>query len=555
MPDYFLPDAPMESSPEIHAPLAPRLVRWPLWVWALQLLPSSLLIALAVWRMKSGDAFNVDWRTWLGFVIGLAWTASAAASLFFQSTRIWLAKNWPKWCLSAVSILVIAVMMDVVFTASGMVPTLSRQRSRSIKYAHDGMTATRLIPQEIVRDDGERIEINQRGFRGKEINAVKEPSILRIVIAGGSQVFDYQGGGWPGLVGSELERRGYDVEVINVGVPGHNSVDSLAKLIGDVWTLSPDIVFVCHTWNDIKFFSRLTPQSPYRELPPPESVTWEKDWRLFPEGLDRWLTVSSIYRLCRVTLIELMFSEEGRLTQTTQHEALSSESLGVRQFALNLRLIHALTQQIGAEMVVAKQAYLESGVGTSGKRVEQYAQRNLLMTLAQRDKCYQLCNEVIDRLAGDGVEVVDMHAALGSKPEYFYDGIHFSPAGSQAVSLVVADVLEDNLQRLRDGGSAGQPLQPPTIDGGRCARAVADRERRGRYPITVGPNSSTCCGPSLTGGVRVGNRLVRNHRSQQEARRSCGSLLATSCILPRRVRSSSLPSGSTSCTIQYFSTS
>ena len=144
-------------------------------------------------------------------------------------------------------------MIDVLVTALGWSPTVAEQRAHSITYTFGPFTSYRLIPKKILVKGGDPIHINRRGFRGAEIVGKKKPGNSRIVILGGSQVFDYNGGDWPAMLGEELRRRGHDVDVINAGVPGHDTTRSLVKLLTDIWTLEPDVIVLCQAWNDIKY--------------------------------------------------------------------------------------------------------------------------------------------------------------------------------------------------------------------------------------------------------------------------------------------------------------
>lgn len=438
---------------------------WPLWVWGLQLLPAIFLLVFALWRISLLDGRPADIKTLVALGIASIWFLGILLGLALPQGRAWLKKRWRDWCLSAVMLLVCVTILDVALTILGIVPTHEWQKARSVKYAFGRLTKNRLVPQDIIVDNGKDIHINRHGYRGPEFDVTKTQDSVRIVFAGGSQVFDYAGGGWPAMVGDELRQRGHSVDVLNVGVAGHDSVDSLVKLVADVWTLSPDIIFLCNTWNDIKYFYRLGPLSPYRNLPPAEPVSWNKDWRLYPQGLDRLLMASSIYRFFRVAIIDFLITGEGRRTgkreRSFQTNSLSIDQPGPRQFALNLRLIYELAQHIGAELVVCRQARLEAGAGTTGMPVEEYVRRNVGISLSQLERAYRIADEIIDTLAVEtGVEVVDMHAGLQSKAEFFYDGVHFNPKGSRAVSIIIADALEDNLDRL------GQKNHQKSIDGG-----------------------------------------------------------------------------------------
>ena len=127
------------------------------------------------------------------------------------------------------------------------------------------------------------------------------------------------------------------------------------------------------------------------------------------------------------------------------------EALGPQQFTLNLRLVLALTREIGAELILCRQVRLESGSGTTGVSVEEYSMRNTHLTLPELERAYAISNAILTSLPAEvGLELVDMHTALKSDPRYFHDGIHFSPEGSRAASVFVADIIQNRLRNVSD---------------------------------------------------------------------------------------------------------
>jgi lysophospholipase L1-like esterase len=449
---------------------------WTIWLWTTQLVPSLALIVFAVFRIATkSQSDSVGLKPLLTFfilVIGASWTGAALSLLMTPHGRNWIVSRWRDWCLAGASILIAVVVLDIGLTLKGVVPTIEVTRSHSLSYT-PGLHRVRLIPQNIATENSGEIHINRRGYRGPEVKTKRTPGKYRIVFLGGSQVFDYTGGGWPNLVGKELRNRGIDVEVINAGVPSHNTNDALHKLATDLWMLTPDIVFVCNTWNDAKHFSRMATGEPYRRLPPLEPMPHNVDWRLYPQGLDKMLSVSSFYRMIRIRLLSLLVTEEGtwrsfRLVDMAEKPTnwAALDSPGPRQFALNLRLILAITREIAAELMICRQARLSAGVGTSGMTVDEYVRRNTSLSLPEIEAAFTTSDQIITSLGQEqDVDVVDMQGVLKGAGEYFHDGIHFSPLGSQVVSAAVADAI----QRRLELGSA--PVNE-----------VAESERPGSWP-------------------------------------------------------------------------
>lgn len=110
--------------------------------------------------------------------------------------------------------------------------------------------------------------INSLGYRGEEFPREKPAGEYRIVCMGASTTF---GGGlvdwreaYPARLQDELLARGLGhVRVVNAGVSGYTSWETLANYLFRVSDLEPDLVIVYHAANDI--VARLTwPPETYR---------------------------------------------------------------------------------------------------------------------------------------------------------------------------------------------------------------------------------------------------------------------------------------------------
>ena len=97
---------------------------------------------------------------------------------------------------------------------------------------------------------------NSLGYRGNEIIVPKPGSEYRIVCIGGSttytsQVKDYHKS-YPYLLQNYLSEMGYEnVTVINAGVPGWSTWESLINFQFRVLDLDPDMIIVYHAVNDV----------------------------------------------------------------------------------------------------------------------------------------------------------------------------------------------------------------------------------------------------------------------------------------------------------------
>lgn len=111
---------------------------------------------------------------------------------------------------------------------------------------------------------------NNMGFRGTERIGKKPAGAIRILCLGDSVTFgfrvpmtrkdrpmefDRSDLPYPAVIEQLLREAnpGREIEVINMGTPGHTSGQGLALLRRDIAWLQPDIVTACFGWNDVSF--------------------------------------------------------------------------------------------------------------------------------------------------------------------------------------------------------------------------------------------------------------------------------------------------------------
>ena len=113
-----------------------------------------------------------------------------------------------------------------------------------------------------------RNQHNSLGFRGEEINTEKPPGEYRIAMIGGSTTYsqlvaDHRES-WPYQTGENLKQicNKNNIAVINAGVGGYDSYQSVINFLFRVADLDPDLVVVHDGLNDIH--SRLVTPTRYR---------------------------------------------------------------------------------------------------------------------------------------------------------------------------------------------------------------------------------------------------------------------------------------------------
>jgi|GEM_PF-1097007 Lysophospholipase L1 and related esterases len=115
------------------------------------------------------------------------------------------------------------------------------------------------IPRPGYQVSGQRhsIKINSLGFRGSEFTPQKPGKTVRIACVGGSTTFctgvSSNDAAWPHLLQQRLQKEYPDVnvEVINAGVAGYNTTQSLINLRERVLPLDPDLVIFYEGQNEM----------------------------------------------------------------------------------------------------------------------------------------------------------------------------------------------------------------------------------------------------------------------------------------------------------------
>ena len=172
---------------------------------------------------------RASWKARLGLILfGFLFTCL----LLEGSARVWILLRWP----------------------AGLTYVLTHHTAQRGRFTSDSQYGYELTPG--FRDPTGSFTHNQLGFRGRETTVEKPPGVFRIVLMGASTIY--------GIYvrddetsASQLERRlnelkqSKKVEVINAGVPGWVSSETLRSLTSRVLRLRPDVILVADGRNEV----------------------------------------------------------------------------------------------------------------------------------------------------------------------------------------------------------------------------------------------------------------------------------------------------------------
>ncbi|MFQ5490799.1 MAG: SGNH/GDSL hydrolase family protein [Phycisphaerae bacterium] len=336
---------------------------------------------------------------------------------------------------------------EIIVRAFATTYSLDDMANASVLYRTAVFTRHRLVPDRTIvainGDPANAIHINHRGFRGRNFEPVKPEGTTRIIFLGGSSVFSHTRGpgrDWPHRVETLLRDRGHNVECINTGVPGHDTLDSIGKFVTELWMYRPDYVVLYQGYNDQKYFDALTTDRPYRDFC--RTYVPEQDLRTHAEGLDRLLCRSKLYLELRYRLLSRIFGSEGAPKKDDAVKRVDRLSpTALEQYRFNLRAICDLARDAGAVPVLCKQGRLVTPDNTP-EELELLRFDFVGLTHDAWCRAFARCDGITEQVASEkNAPLIDVSAKVTGNLDYFHDHIHLTDQGEDVVAEVVAQAL------------------------------------------------------------------------------------------------------------------
>lgn len=280
---------------------------------------------------------------------------------------------------------------------------------------------------------------NSIGYRGREISLPKSRGCFRILVLGGSTTYgefiDADQDTFPARLEEHLHRAGFpSVEVINAGVPGYNSWESLIDFDFFGIPLQPDLVIPYYGVNDVH--CRLVKQGTYLADNSGRRRIWTEPLPM------QWCKHSLLLRivgyhagLWRDPGIDAFVQSDSSDPGTHgDSRVLGSDLMSILDqnpptfFETNLRLVTAASDSIGAKVMLATFAY--------SPEVGDY-----VSTPHYRRGISEL-NDVIRKVARDRpVPVFDFDKVMPTSLEHWRDGRHVNKKGADRQAELFATFL------------------------------------------------------------------------------------------------------------------
>ncbi len=270
---------------------------------------------------------------------------------------------------------------------------------------------------------------NSAGLRGPEVRREKPTDGFRVVCLGGSTTQGYyeDADTYPRQLETMLRRRlpTRTAEVLNAGVQGYSTAESLGNFELRLLPYRPDVVIVCHGMNDLK--ASLAPgfRSDYahwrQHLLPPQPLAVDR--------LPLWFDVSAIYVLSREAALARARRGAWEESLYDARPDFRSEPAGLEAFRSNLRSLVAVARAADVQPILATFYYFPL--------VDTPEARKTASGISSQ-------NEVIRALGGElGVPVADVARDLPHDASLTFDGIHFTHEGNRRRAEIFLRILEE----------------------------------------------------------------------------------------------------------------
>lgn len=285
---------------------------------------------------------------------------------------------------------------------------------------------------------------NSRGFRSPEFEIPKPSGVFRIAIIGGSTVYETQvfdnSRNFPDQLQRILrEQCGYGtVEVLNAGVPGYTSWESLINFAFRVLDYEPDLLIVYHSTNDVH--ARLVKEDAYRG----DNSGYRSRWKLprvsiaehsvILRLIKRKLGFGSQIGLVRATTAPTSYSS----SDYQEYSKMDSSRISFFQdllrkhppiyFERNISNIVAMALEQGVNVMIASWAHtpLFDCYASTAHYQQGFREHNLILRKIAQDK---------------SLPFFDFAAVMPTDTVYWSDGRHVNEKGAELKARLFAQFI------------------------------------------------------------------------------------------------------------------
>lgn len=325
---------------------------------------------------------------------------------------------------------------------------------------------------------GMDFDINAFGFRAKSMRtAQKPPHTLRLFFLGESTtecIYMSEEKTFPFLVEKKLAQTfpGQNFEAVNQGISGYQTADSLAVLVYKVLYYQPDVIFLMHAVNDLRY-GTLPIYNPVHRTGFRKNLYAPDYQESFRETLSRLLKHSYFLTLLKWRILNRFFPphaekfrnkmeeyNEFRRLRKTKPFNDPAESRSLDEFVKNMEDILRIAKGRHIRLILMTEPSLYQ------ENMSKEMDDHLWMGLVRQSLNINLSNGFLRREMNrfndavrqlsrtHDVELIDLEKQIPKTLDYFYDDVHYTPEGSAKVAEVIASFLIQTPGKLFNANAA-----------------------------------------------------------------------------------------------------
>jgi len=289
--------------------------------------------------------------------------------------------------------------------------------------------------------------VNEQGFRygGNQ----KKTNALRIMCIGGSTtwstgVIANNDPCYPQALEIYLKSQGFDVEVINAGVPYHTSLDVLMRLITKGLFYNPDILLIHTGINDIgpltspqKYKSDYTH---WREVGFSDNKFFKKLWGDFP---------SSFFRL--FILMYLNPSHDYSISVQTseiKQEMLSKTVINQKRLSGFKKYFKSIISIAKSNNIIPITILANNDQQRNGSFAKQFSKKeNIKYAVDRSNNAQEFLNTVMDSISNsEKVNIIPFNKFKPSEPNFWKDSCHLNAKGTKEKAIFIGNYLIEKIK-------------------------------------------------------------------------------------------------------------
>ena len=280
---------------------------------------------------------------------------------------------------------------------------------------------------------GKLVAINSLGMRAREPALPKPPGLVRVLCVGGSSTYGLftsrNEATWPARTEARLQAAGrQDVEVLDGGAPAWDARTSATNLDLRLWELRPDVLVICHVYNDA--VANLDEQ-------------YERDSHATsPWGVWQPLRGSALFRF----LVSRYHNPRDRLV----HKAEAWRPEGLQAYRRNLLFLIRRAREEGARPVLVTEPVCFRPTREESERdgvpglARWFDELSPFTYPALLDVLAAYCEEVRKLAVEERLPLVDLARRMPHDVRLYLTPVHHSDEGEEVVAGLVAEVLQSS---------------------------------------------------------------------------------------------------------------